>query len=46
VNQILAQLDAGKTPELLSELTSDEQEYIHQELASVMAIYEGGVCSI
>ncbi len=46
VNQILAQLDAGKIPELLSELTSDEQEYIHQELASVMAIYEGGVCSI
>jgi len=46
VNQILGQLDAGKTPELLSELTIDEQKYIHQELASVMAVYEGGVCSV
>jgi len=46
VNQILGQLDAGKTPELLSELTTDEQKYIHQELATVMAVYDGGVCSV
>ena len=46
VNQILGQLDAGKIPELLSELTTDEQKYIHQELATVMAVYDGGVCSV
>ena len=46
VNQILGQLDAGKIPELLSDLTNDEQKYIHQELATVMAVYDGGVCSV
>ena len=46
VNQILSQLDSGKIPEILSDLSPDEQQYIHQELASVMAVYEGGVCSV
>jgi len=46
VNQILSLLDAGMVPELLNSLENDEREYIHKELKSIMAIYEGGVCSI
>ncbi|MCF6190838.1 MAG: PDC sensor domain-containing protein [Cocleimonas sp.] len=46
VNQIIRQLDAGNTPANMSELESEEQQYIHSELKSVMAIYDGGVCSI
>ncbi len=46
VNQIIRQLDAGDTPANMSELQTEEQQYIHSELKSVMAIYDGGVCSI
>ena len=46
VNQIISQLDAGKVPAPLDELKKEEREYIHNELKSVMAVYEGGVCSI
>ena len=46
VNQIIRQLDAGDTPASMSELQTEEQLYIHNELKSVMAIYDDGVCSI
>jgi hypothetical protein len=46
VNQFIGQLDAGKTPESLDGLREKERQYIHDELKSVMAIYDGGVCSI
>ena len=46
VNQFITQLDAGKMPAPLDELEEKEREYIHDELKSVMAVYEGGVCSI
>jgi len=46
VNQVIRQLDAGDIPSNMSDLQSEEQKYIHNELKSVMAIYDGGVCSI
>jgi len=46
VNQFITQLDAGKMPAPLDELEEKEREYIHDELKSVMAVYEGGVCSV
>ncbi len=46
VNRIILQLDAGTTPDALKELQSKEQQYIHDELKSVMAVYDGGLCSI
>jgi hypothetical protein len=46
VNQFINQLDAGKSPAPLDTLEQDERQYIHNELKSVMAVYEGGVCSI
>ncbi|MEE9327029.1 MAG: PDC sensor domain-containing protein [Cocleimonas sp.] len=46
VNQFISQLDAGKIPESLDGLREKERQYIHDELKSVMAIYDGGVCSI
>ncbi len=46
VNQFINQLDAGKTPAPLDSLEIAERQYIHKELKSVMAVYEGGVCSI
>jgi len=46
VNQIIHQLDAGNTPASMSKLQTEEQQYIHNELKFVMAIYEGGGCFI
>lgn len=46
VNQIINQLDAGKLPEPLQKLQEKERQYIHTELKSVMAVYDGGVCSL
>lgn len=46
VNQFINQLDAGKVPAPLDKLKQKERQYIHNELKSVMAVYEGGVCSI
>ncbi len=46
VNQFINQLNAGKKPEPLDKLKQEELQYIHNELKSVMAVYEGGVCSI
>lgn len=46
VNQVIIQLDAGNSPSPLDELKADERQYIHNELKSVMAVYEGGVCSV
>lgn len=46
VNQFIHQMDAGQAPAPLDELDEAEREYIHDQLRSVMAIYEGGVCSI
>jgi len=46
VNQIISQLDAGKIPESLDSMNAQERQYIHEELKSVMAVYDGGVCAI
>ena len=46
VNQLLLRLESGKIPEDLKNLSDAERRYIRDELKSVMAIYEGGVCSI
>ncbi len=46
VNQFISQLDAGKKPAPLDKLEQNERQYIHDELKSVMSIYDGGVCSI
>ncbi len=46
VNQFISQLDAGKKPKPLDKLNQGERQYIHDELKSVMAVYDGGVCSI
>lgn len=46
VNQFISQLDAGKTPSPLDQLAENERQYIHDELKSVMAVYDGGICSI
>ncbi len=46
VNQFISQLDAGKKPAPLDKLEQNERQYIHDELKSVMSVYEGGVCSI
>jgi len=46
VNQIISLLDSGKVPEPLNRLNDFERNYIHTELKSIMAVYEGGVCSI
>jgi len=46
VNEFISQLDAGKTPAPLDTLQKEECQYIRNELKSVMAIYEGGICSI
>ena len=46
VNQIIMKLAAKKPPRFLAELKEDEQQYIHDELKSVMDVYEGEVCSI
>ena len=46
VNQFINQLDAGKSPSPLDKLEQKERQYIHTELKSVMAVYDGGVCSI
>ena len=45
VNQIINQLDAGKVPESLDQMNEEERQYIHTELKSVMAVYDGEVCS-
>ena len=41
VNQIIRQLDSGKIPELLDSLKDSERRYIHNELKSIMSIYDG-----
>ena len=46
VNQIISLLDSGKVPEPLNSLSKSECKYIHDELKSIMAVYEGGICSI
>ncbi|HIO97926.1 MAG TPA: hypothetical protein EYG71_08380 [Leucothrix sp.] len=46
VNQIINQLDSGKSPAPLDQLKPSERDYIHNELKAVMAVYEGGVCSL
>ena len=46
VNQIINQLDSGKSPAPLEQLKPSERDYIYNELKAVMAIYEGGVCSL
>ena len=46
VNQIIMKLASKKPPEFLAELKEQEQQYIHDELKSVMDVYEGEVCSL
>ncbi len=46
VNQILVELDSGTPPHFLEHLPEQERQYIHDELKSVMEIYQGSVCSL
>lgn len=46
VNQIIQQLDSGAIPASLKDLKLKDQQYIHNELKSVMTVYEDGVSSI
>ena len=46
VYQVISLLDQGEIPTELSDLQQDERDYIHKELKSVMAIYDGDICSI
>lgn len=46
VNRIISLLDSGSSPEPLDQLEAKERDYIHAELKSVMAVYDGDVCSI
>ena len=46
VNKIISLLDQGEVPTELAELADDECDYIHKELQSIMAVYEGGACEI
>ena len=46
VNQIVMKLASNKPPKFLAELKDEELLYVHDELKSVMDVYEGEVCSI
>ena len=46
VNQFIHQMDANQAPAPLDDLDEAERQYIKDELKSVMAVYEGGICSI
>jgi hypothetical protein len=46
INQIIIKLTSKEPPEFLAQLKEEELQYIHDELKSVMDVYEGEVCSI
>ena len=48
VNKIISLLDQGKIPTELSDLSEEERQHIHDELKSIMAVYEAseGICGI
>lgn len=46
VHQILKELNLGTPPHLLDYFTEQQRKYIHDELKSVMDIYEGNICSL
>lgn len=46
VNKLLASLKKAEVPELLSEYSTAECDFIYHELKSIMAVYEGGVCHL
>lgn len=46
VNKVISLLDDGKVPTELADLSEEERNYIHQELKSIMAVYDGQVCSV
>ncbi len=46
VNQIINLLDAGTVPPPLDSLSKTDRDYIHNELKSIMAVYEGKICSL
>jgi len=46
VNKVISLLDQGEIPTELNDLSDDERDHIHKELKSIMAVYDGQVCSI
>jgi len=46
VNKVISLLDQGEVPTELNDLSDDERDHIHKELKSIMAVYDGQVCSI
>lgn len=46
VNKLLYSLEKGDVPEKVGEFSSEERDYIYNELKSVMDVYEGGVCEL
>ena len=46
VHQILIKLNSGTPPHFLVDFSEQEREYIHDELKSVMDVYEGSICSL
>lgn len=46
VNKVLNLLDQEVVPTELNDLSKDELDYIHEELKSIMAVYDGEICSI
>lgn len=46
VNKLLNLLEKSETPNALKNYSKAEQDYIYQELKSVMDVYEEGVCGL
>lgn len=46
VNQIIYKLESKTPPDFLADFNEIELKYIHDELKSVMDVYEGAVCNI
>jgi hypothetical protein len=46
VNKLLYALEKEDIPEVLTNYSEAERDYIYRELKSIMDVYEGGVCGI
>ncbi len=46
VNKVISLLDQEEIPTELADLDEDERHYIHEELKSIMAVYEDDICTL
>jgi hypothetical protein len=46
VSMILQQLEQNDLPDEFTTLSSNECDYLHKELKSIMDVYGGGCCEI